>query len=84
MKQLPIKSQFTPIKKESQTSQILYREPTHKEMYRKKYSALSNIFWWIFLIVVFFFLGIFMITIAERESANQIQAISKSIGGTKQ
>ncbi|WOE32781.1 hypothetical protein [Acinetobacter sp. SAAs470] len=61
------------------TSQILYREPTHEEMYGKKGTATGNLFAWIFLIAVFFGLGLMLIKTAERESANQVQAIVKAV-----
>ena len=66
----------------SQTSQILYQEPTPEEMKRKS-NAFSNFFAFLVLFALFFGLACMIIVTAERESANQVAAVAKVVEDAK-
>ncbi|WP_156189031.1 hypothetical protein [Acinetobacter indicus] len=61
----------------SQTSQILYQEPTPEEMKRRS-NAFNNFFAFLVLFALFFGLACMIIVTAERESANQVEATAKA------
>ncbi|MTD09866.1 hypothetical protein GIX10_00145 [Acinetobacter sp. YIM 103518] len=59
----------------SQTTSILHREPTYEEMRGKSASIFSNICAFLLLSVLFFGLACMFIAQADKESAQQVEAM---------
>ena len=59
----------------SQTTSVLYREPTYEEMHGKTANIFSNICAFLLLSVLFFGLACMFIAQADKESAQQVEAM---------
>lgn len=59
----------------SQTTSILHREPSHEEMHGKTANIFSNICAFLLLSVLFFGLACMFIAQADKESAQQVEAM---------
>lgn len=59
----------------SQTTSVLYREPSHEEMHGKTANIFSNSCAFLLLFVLFFGLACMFIAQADKESAQQVEAM---------
>ena len=59
----------------SQTTEILRREPTYEEIHGKTANVFSNICAFLLLFVLFFGMACIAIKQAEKESAQQVEAM---------